>query len=89
VSQQSLESIGVWEAIRFDIARTLIYGALRNDEFVSNPTSFAHGSVGAAVRDLIARCFPQMTMQQCCDYIRYRLLFETQLQAGLRLFERA
>ena len=89
VSHQHPESAGVWEAIRFDVARTLIYGALRNDEFVSNPAAFAPGSVGVAVRDLIARCFPDMTMQQCREHTKHRLVFETQLQAGLRLFGRA
>jgi len=86
VSRHRQENDGIWEAIRFDIARTLIYRSLQNDDFINHPYSFALGSVGAVVRDLLCRCFPQMTMRQCREHTRHRLIFETQLQAALHLF---
>lgn len=86
VSQRRPESEGVREAIRFDVARTLIRGALRNDEFVTKPDSFSPDSVGAAIRELIERCFPNTPIQQCREIMRYRLDFETRLQAGLQIF---
>lgn len=42
----------------FDVARTLVAGALRNDRFVENSAMFDDGSVGRMLADLLAMCWP-------------------------------
>lgn len=44
--------------VTFDVARSLIVGALRNDRFVDDPESFEDGSVGRMIFELIALCWP-------------------------------
>lgn len=44
--------------VTFDVARSLIAGALRTDRFVDDPESFEDGSVGRMISDLITSCWP-------------------------------
>ncbi|KDE14479.1 hypothetical protein N505_0106580 [Rhodococcus aetherivorans] len=44
--------------VTFDVARSLIAGALRNDGFVNDPESFEDGTVGRMIFELIALCWP-------------------------------
>lgn len=44
--------------VMFDVARSLILGALGNDRFVENPDAFEEDSVGRLLSDLIATCWP-------------------------------
>lgn len=44
--------------VTFDVARSLIAGALRNDRFVEDAESFEEGTVGRMVFELIALCWP-------------------------------
>lgn len=44
--------------VTFDVARTLIAGALRSDRFVDDPESFEDGTVGRMIFELIALCWP-------------------------------
>lgn len=44
--------------VTFDVARSLIAGALRNDRFVEDPESFEEGTVGRMIFELIAICWP-------------------------------
>jgi len=88
VSQNLPEDFDLREAIRFDTARMLIYGALSNDEFVENPFSFPDGSVGAAVRNLIGLYFSEIPLAQLRDCSRRRQLFEAKLQGKLRSFRK-
>lgn len=44
--------------VTFDVARSLIAGALRNDRFVDDPESFEDGTVGRMIFELIALCWP-------------------------------
>lgn len=44
--------------VTFDVARSLIVGALRNDRFVDDPESFEEGTVGRMIFELMALCWP-------------------------------
>lgn len=44
--------------IAYDVARTMLEGALRNTEFLDNPYSFDDGTVGRAAADLLSACLP-------------------------------
>jgi hypothetical protein len=75
-------------AIYFDVARSLVRGALSNDEFVANPDVFTSGSVGNALAGLLNTLFPndapatlKSALQQRTEY------FDSLLQAKLRLFD--
>lgn len=75
------------EAIRYDVARIMIEGALENEEFLTSPDSFGEGSVGSAIRRLIRTLFSNydiLALSQYCRHRRFR--FELELQDRLRLF---
>lgn len=44
--------------VTFDVARSLIAGALRNDRFAEDPESFEEGSIGRMIFELITLCWP-------------------------------
>ena len=44
--------------VTFDVARSLIAGALRNDRFVTDSESFEQGTLGRMIFELIALCWP-------------------------------
>lgn len=44
--------------VTFDVARSLIAGALRNDRFLEDPEGFEEGTVGRMIFELIALCWP-------------------------------
>ncbi|MGE2689079.1 hypothetical protein [Mycolicibacterium pulveris] len=44
--------------VMFDVARTLVLGALGNDRFVENPDAYEEYSVGRMLSDLMASCWP-------------------------------
>lgn len=44
--------------VTFDVARSLIVGALHNDRFVDDPETFEDGSVGRMLFELITMCWP-------------------------------
>ncbi|WML64548.1 hypothetical protein [Rhodococcus sp. AH-ZY2] len=46
--------------VTFDVAKSLIAGALRNDRFVDDPECFEDGTVGRMIFELIALCWPGM-----------------------------
>jgi hypothetical protein len=43
--------------VRFDVGRSFVYSALRNDRFVEAPESFEADSVGRMLSDLITACW--------------------------------
>jgi hypothetical protein len=86
VSEDRPEDYGIREAVRFDVARTLILGSLDNEEFVEDPEGFAYGSVGAAVRNMLRLYFPDVSLTQLRDNSRHPQLFGTKLQDKLRAF---
>ncbi|WP_232078868.1 hypothetical protein [Mycobacterium florentinum] len=48
--------------VTFDVARSLIAGALRNDRFVDEPEAFDDGTVGRMLFELISMCWPGMQL---------------------------
>jgi hypothetical protein len=78
----------VRDEIRCDVARTLIIGALQNEQFVADNSQFEDASVGAAIRGMIAVWFPTDTVEGLAQYWKSRPReFETYIQHSLRLFE--
>jgi hypothetical protein len=70
----------------FDMGRTLLSGALRNDEYVAAPDQFPEGSVGATAYGLMRTFFPADTAQGLRSTMEQRPAeFDAQLQAALRL----
>jgi hypothetical protein len=82
------QGAAIQQTIYFDVARTLIEGALDNDRFVAAPEKFEDGTVGAAVRRLIATLFSGQDITVVAEiYHRNRFRFEVDLQHRLRVFE--
>lgn len=76
----------VQQFIRFDVARTMIVGALENEEFVRAPRAFAEDTVGASMRRLLGALFPDEDIAAVAERRRQaRGGFEAELQARLRL----
>jgi hypothetical protein len=44
--------------VMFDVARSLVRGALENEVFLEDPESFTDGSVGRMLADLLTTCWP-------------------------------
>lgn len=86
VSKHLPEDYGIREAVRFDLARTLIYGALANTEFVEEPDSFKSGTVGATIRNMLRLYFPEIPFSQLSTNIRQPQSFDPKLQDRLRTF---
>lgn len=86
VSKNLPEDYGIRESVRFDLARTLIYGALANMEFVEAPDSFKPGTVGAAVRNMLRLYFPETPFSQLRTNSQQPQSFDPKLQDRLRAF---
>lgn len=87
VTAEHAEDFDIREAIRYDIARLLINGALSNDEFIMNADVFPSGSVGAAVRSMLGVYFPEIDFVQLQSKIARPELFEADLQERLQIFQ--
>lgn len=49
----------IWRSfVTFDVARSLVAGALGNDRFVDDPETFEEGTVGRMLFELITMCWP-------------------------------
>jgi hypothetical protein len=83
-------SAAIVETLRFDIARQLLTGALRNAELVHGAASFEDGSVGATLRRLCTQVvFPHDSVEAVAHRAaREPARFEADLQARLQLFAR-
>lgn len=76
----------VSSAIRYDVARTLVYGALMSDEFRAARSSFETDSVGRMLSDLLDRYWPGVdtaTLSARLHDVPHRL--NAELQAGVGL----
>lgn len=87
VSEDKPEDSDLREAIRFDIARLLIQGALSNDDFVENPDKYEPDSIGAVVRNMLQNYFPQLGLADLRDEMQHIQIFGPKLQDKLRLFQ--
>lgn len=77
---------GIREALRFDVAQQLIFGALANDDFVGSPESFEMGTIGNAVFNMLRLYFHEYQISDLYSMSRRPELFIPRLQARLRLF---
>jgi hypothetical protein len=76
-------------AIRFDIGRMMIVGALQNDDFVKNSDSYdkEEGSIGLAIKRLLQTVFPNEAFSALCHRCTNEpFKFECELQGKLGLF---
>lgn len=72
--------------VMFDVARTLVDGALRSDHFVSDPESFDEGTVGRMLFDLLATCWPGIPVSTLVTRSRQQpAQLIAELQAHLRV----
>jgi len=75
------------DAMRWDVGRTLILGALTNDEFVSDPGRYAEGSIGSAICSLIGANFPGESLESLRNRLRSDpFQFDCYLQDRLGLY---
>lgn len=86
ISENRPEDHGIREAIRYDVAQQLIYGAISNSEFIEAPESFDRGSVGAAVRSMMRTYFPNYPLKLVIQRAQRPAIFNAELQERLRLF---
>lgn len=86
VSENLSEDYGIREAVRFDLARTLIYGALANPEFVEEPDVYGQGTIGTAVRNMLRLYFPEVPFTQLHANSQMPQSFDPKLQDRLRAF---
>jgi hypothetical protein len=77
------------ESVHHDVARVMILGILRNNDFVRGPDAFPEGSVGRTLARLIRTLFQGERMPELAERAKsnpFRL--ECELQERLSLFER-
>ncbi len=84
---QTRDAIVVRQAIHFDVARSLILGALHDSEFMQRANEYPADSVGRVIRDLIQRLWPgeempglRSTAETSPEH------FNAELQARLQVF---
>jgi hypothetical protein len=80
------ESAAVASAIRFDVARALVHGALRNEEFVKGPREFEPETIGRMLSDLLDRYWPGVEPAALAARLAeapHRLESELQAASGL------
>ncbi|WP_245906201.1 hypothetical protein [Mycolicibacterium palauense] len=68
--------------VTFDVARSLVVGALASEHFVEDPESFESGTIGRMLFELISTCWPgaQLSALQARS-IDDAARFEAELQA--------
>jgi hypothetical protein len=86
VSNDKPNNRDIQEAIRFDIARMLIEGALRNEEFINNPDTYSRDSVGFVIKNMIQNYFPNISLSNLREDFSNPQTFEPKLQDRLRIF---
>jgi hypothetical protein len=81
------DCIVIRSAIYFDVARTLVLGALGSDEFVERDGDYGDGSCGKVIYALIQMLFPGDALGGLASAASERAdHFNTDLQGRLRLF---
>lgn len=69
--------------IFFDLARTLLLGALTNSHFVESPTSYPAGTIGATIYSMLKEYFPKQSIKKIKNKTKDISLFNASLQARL------
>lgn len=86
ISDLQPETEGIREAVRLDLAQTLIRGALANEAFVQNPDRYAPGTIGAAVRAMIRLYFEGYQLDSIRTLVHSPHLFSAYLQEKIKIF---
>ena len=86
ISDLQPETEGIREAVRLDLAQTLIRGALSNEAFVQNPDRYAPGTIGAAVRAMIRLYFEGYQLESVRTLMRSPHSFSAHLQEKIKIF---
>jgi len=87
VSESRSETAGIREAIRLDVAQTIIRGALTNEEFLEHADQFASGTIGASARAMIRLYFEGYTLAAVHSMLSSPHQFSAHLQDKLRVFQ--
>jgi hypothetical protein len=86
VSDIRPETAGIREAVRLDLAQTLIRGVLLNPSFLENPDRYTPGTIGAAVRAMIRLYFDGYTLESVQQLTRHPHEFSALLQEKMKIF---
>jgi len=86
VSDIRPETAGIREAVRLDLAQTLIRGVLLNSSFLENPEQYAPGTIGAAVRAMIRLYFEGYQIESVHALTRSPHEFSAHLQEKMKIF---
>lgn len=86
VSEAQPSDFDLREAIRYDIARSLIYGALSNDEFVQDPKVYEADTIGSATRTLLDVYFSGQSAKALHDQMQHPAALDHMIQSKLRVF---
>lgn len=85
---QDSEARAIASAIRYDVARRMIFSALRDDEFCERSPNFPDESLGAALRDLISLYFGSDSLDGLVAQARHQPeRLEARIQDALRIFD--
>jgi hypothetical protein len=88
VSTDKSDNRDIQETIRFDVARMLIEGALRNEEFVNSPETYSPDSIGFVIKNMLRNYFPNMDFCNLRDECLNTQTFEPKLQEKFRVFHK-
>jgi hypothetical protein len=81
------EGRAILSALRFDVSRSLLTGALRRDEFISQETEYGEASLGRALHRLIAIHWPGESPQTLRNRLETQpALLDAELQERFKLF---
>lgn len=83
LSGQQTNTEIVQNFIFFDLARTLLLGALSNSHFVANPASYPQGTIGAVIHNILKAQFPNQSVKKLEKMTKDTSLFNAYLQARL------
>jgi len=86
VSNIRPETAGIREAVRLDLAQTLIRGVLLNPSFLENPDRYTPGTIGAAVRAMIRLYFDGYQLESVQKLTQSPHEFSAHLQEKMKIF---
>jgi hypothetical protein len=86
VSDIRPETAAIREAVRLDLAQTLVRGVLQNPTFLENPDRYPPGTIGAAVRAMIRLYFEGYTIESVQQLTRQPHEFSAYMQEKMRIF---
>lgn len=80
------EANNIREALRLDVAQTLVRGVLDNEDFSQNPDRYASGTIGAAVRAMVRLYFEGYQVDGMRTLLRSPHWFSAHLQDKIKIF---